>query len=220
MTTILDYRPEVAAAVADGSLDLGLSEDTRAELRRIDQRFMLLVAPLTHVDSLTEAEALGTKVEGEYFQLVELWAQTLRKSGIDPAKFGLMAYGRSIAAHRMLVENESDPQRWQGILDSEAAFMDWIARHLASNPTTPQFQRNDQLVGEATLPYVRYSLAKHTISAAFAKTSTPSPQTVSVLIDLADLYMTQIEDIFLATAEYVDDGERISLAEVRADLGL
>ena len=220
MTTIWDYRPEVAAAVADGSLGIGLSEDALASIRHNQEQALVLLTPLTQVESLAKAEALCAKVEGEYFQLIELWAQTLRESGIDPAKFGLMAYGRTIATERMLVENESDPQRWQGILDSEVAFMDWIARHLASDRTTPQFQRNDELAGEATLPYVRYSLAKHAIAVAFAITPTPSTQTVSVLIDLADLYMTQIEDIFLAAAEYDDDGERISLAEVRADLGL
>ena len=69
MTTIFDFRPEVAEALANGSLDVGLAEKVRALLRRDVDRIVELIVPLTWVESLTEAEAHTDTVVVEFSRL-------------------------------------------------------------------------------------------------------------------------------------------------------
>ena len=221
MTTILDFRPEVAAAVADGSLDVGLSDAAVAALRGIYERNLLLIEPITHVNTLEQAESLVVKAIAQYVGLIEEWGQTLREHGVDPVQFGLTHYDKSQLDKGLSALSKSDRELWEPVLQSEAEFLAWNSRHLAQPRDSDEFQRNDELVGEALGSFLAYLMAKNGLIIVLNEPDKSSPQTVAVLTQLADNCMTEVEDVFLAHADYgEDDGQRVSLDEVRANLGL
>ena len=221
MTTIWDLQPEAVAALKEGSLWSGLSADARAALVRIYDRTTALVTPLTRVESLEGAETLAASAEAEYQSLIEQWRQTLRASGITPAQFAAEQRKKSLLSQYFIIFSKYDRERWQGVLTSEAGYVAWIDRSLAVEPADDEGEEFNRLAEATTGPFSRYLLAKHAVVTLFAMTPTPLPQTLSVLTELADRCMTEVEDAFLAQAERDDDeGGVVPLAEVRADLGL
>ena len=221
MTTIVDYRPEVAAAVADGSLDIGLPDAALASLRRINDEIEALAAPLSRVSSLSEAEALATSGETEYRRLGEQWVATLHDLDVSPTEYAEAEKGKVPSVQRVVLPDDRDDEHWQGVLDSEEGYVAWIERQLIEEQTDDERQKNDVLAKETRGPFLRYLLVKRALVSALASVPGPSPQTISVLTALADKCMTEVEDVFLAQADYgEDDGQRVSLEEFRANLAL
>ena len=221
MTTIWDYRPEVAAAVADGSLGIGLPDAALASLRRISDEIEALAVPLSRVSSLSEAEALATAGETEYRRLSEQWVATLQDLDVSPSEYAEAEKAKVPSVQRVVLPRDRDNEQWQGVLDSEEGYVAWIERQLIEEQTDDERQKNDVLAKETKGPFLRYLLVKRALVSALASVPGPSPQTISVLAALADNCMTEVEDVFLAEADYgEDDGQTVSLADVRADLGI
>ncbi|MCY4623482.1 MAG: hypothetical protein OXC99_00515 [Chloroflexi bacterium] len=222
MTTILDYRPEIAAAVADGSLDVGLSADALTSLRQIHERMVALVAPLTRVKSLSEAEALATNNESEYLRLAEEWSRLVGASGFSQPKTQEV----NAALYDIRLPNVDDQDQWLSTLQSVKAFLEWarkLDRRLDSNELISQDEllKFDRLFSSLHRPWGRYVMADMAISLVVAKPSDSSPNAIPLLARLADQCITEVEDLFLAEADYGDDdGEHVSLEDVRANLGL
>ena len=74
--TLLAYRPELAIALEDDSDQSGLSQDVRAELKRIEEEMRTLVAPLTQVRSLSATEVLTASIAPAYIELAMQWGRT------------------------------------------------------------------------------------------------------------------------------------------------
>ena len=217
MTTIFDFRPEVAEALANGSLDVGLAEKVRALLRRDVDRIVELIVPLTWVESLTEAEAHTDTVVVEFSRLLMRVAEKLPRTDVSP---------RAADLTQMELERgepllHSADERWKGILQSEAACADWFARQALKVLDGDASRKIAQLNEQTRRPQSRFVMAKCALIAALTSADGASPETVSALTQLADDCMSEVEDVFLAQADYSeDDGETVSLAEVRAKLGL
>lgn len=220
MTTIWDFQPEVSAALVEGSFWSGLSADARAALWRIDEQTKAIVAPLTHIELLADAEAFVSSAEDEYRHLSEQWAKVLRDSGVSSSQLAEDYRVRSFALRDWQLPTVEDNERWQGVLDSEGVLVEWLERQQSLAPGSEARQMGNRLAGTTVAPLLRFLLVQRAIVLALASDSGSSHRTISVLTDLADKCMTEIEDVFLGAAEYDDDGETVSLAEVRADLGL
>ena len=222
MTTISDYRPEVAAAIADGSLDVGLSDDTRAELQRIHERMVALVTPMTRVVSASEAQTLAASGEAEYLRLAEVWSEVLMHSGFTlPQTDDVDA-----ALYEVHLPDAHYEEQWQGTLQSARAYLEWamrLDRRLDSNEDTTKDEllRLDGLFSALHGPWGRYVMADLAIRLVLAEAPGSSPTAIPALTELADNCMTEVEDVFLAEEDYSkDDGQTVSLANIRANLGL
>ena len=221
MTTIWDFQPEVTATLTEGSFWSGLSADARAALWRTDEQTQALVAPLTRVESLAEAEALVSSTEVGYRRLAEQWAKVLRDSDVSATQLADDYRERNSALRDWQLPSIDDNERWQGVLDSEGAYVAWLTRQQGLAPSSDARLRGNQVAEETNEPLLRFLLVKRALVLAMASVPGPSPKTISALTTLVDQYMTQIEDIFLGRAgRDDDDGEVVPLAEVRADLGL
>lgn len=217
MTTVLDYRPEVAAAVADGSLHVGLSEDDLASLQRDLKRIAEILVPLTWAASLADAEKLTAANEAEFSLLVGKIAESLRSAGASAQADELTRKEIGLGEPLLCRADE----RWQGILQSEAAYTDWFARQAAIAPADDTPHEIARLDEETRRPYSRFIMAKSALNVALTSADDASPAIVSALTELADNCMTEVEDVFLAHADYGDDdGGTVSYEEVRARLGL
>ena len=164
MTTILDYRPEVAAAVADGSLDVGLPAAALASLRRINDKIEALTTPLSRVSSLSEAEALATEGETEYRRLGEQWVATLHDLGVSPSKYAEAERERVSSVQRLVLPDSEDNEQWQGVLDSEEGYVAWIKRQIAEEQTDDERQKNEILANETTGSFLALSLGEACLS--------------------------------------------------------
>ena len=222
MTTILDYRPEVAEALADGSLVVGLSQDTLDSLQRINEAIEALVAPLTRVESLSEAEALAANSESEYLRLAEEWSALLVDSDFsmpDASEVDSTLYD-------LHLPNVDDQEQWLGTLQSAHAYLEWakeLDRRLDSTEKISQQEllRLDAFFSVLHGPWGRYVMTRLAMRLVLANSPSSSPHAIPFLTRLADLCMTEVEDMFLAEADYgEDDGQTVLLADVRADLGL
>ena len=217
MTTILDYRPELAAAVADGSLDVGLSKGARAVLKRDMERIVEIVVPLMSVESLPDAEAHTSAAEAEFSSLLMRVAEALPKAGLSSHAADLTQ--KELERGEPLLH--SVDERWEGILQSEAACADWFTRQTLKILDDDASQKVAHLTEQTRRPQSRFVMAKCALIAALTSKGGASPQTVSALTELADKCMTEVEDVFLAQADYgEDDGQRVSLEEFRANLAL
>ena len=218
MTTILDYRPEVAAAIADGSLAGDIPHDARIVVARIRERVEALVAPLTRVESLADAQALAATGEVEYLHLMEEYDKAI--SGSSVLQFEV-ADGPGVGADLRL-PNADDDERWQGALQSGEGYFDWLGRQLRNGQSDDERRQSNEIIKETLGPIGRFLLAKLALVTAFATAPPPSPATVSSLAQLADECMTEVEDVFLAHADYREDDavEPVPYEEVRANLGL
>ena len=221
MATILDYRPEVATAISEGKLEVSLSEDARATLGRINDRIVALVTPLTCVVSLSDAQMLvATKID-EYLRLAKQWTDILLDAGVSVAEFEEGNVG-----HFAHLPNDDDNERWQGALQSAAAYLDWahrVNKRLDSGEeiVEEELRKVDWVMTEVYSPLARFEMAKHAIKRVLAKSSGSSSSALSALAQLADNCMTEVEDVFLAQADYgEDDGQRVSFEEFRANLAL
>ena len=221
MTTIFDHRPEIATAVADGSLGLGLPDSALASLRRINDKVEALTTPLTQVTSCSEAEALATASESEYRRLGEEWVGTLRNLDVSPADYAVAERENGPLVQRIALPDKGENEDWQGVLDSEEGYVAWAERQLIEEQNDAERQRNEILAEKTRGPFLRYLLVKRALVSAMASEPGPTSQTISALAEYADMCMTEVEDVFLASADYgEDDGERVSLEDVRANLGL
>lgn len=217
MTTVLDYRPEVAAAVVDGSLDVGISEEALASLQRDLRRVAEILVPLTCVSSLPDAEKLAATNEAEFSLLVKEIAESLHSAGVSTQADEFTR--KEVALGEPLLRRADE--RWQGILQSEAAYTDWFTRQTAIAPVGDVPRKIAQLDEETRRPYSRFIMAKSALNVALTSADGASPAVVSALTELADNCMTEVEDVFLAQADYGDDdGETVSYEEVRARLDL
>ena len=217
MTTILDFRPEMAEALANGSLASGLSEKVRALLKRDTQRIVEIIVPLTFAESLTQAEAYATATEAEFTHTLLRVTESLRKVGASPHATELT--DKELEHGEPLLGNAD--ARWIGILQSESACSIWFARQALKILDEEESQKIARLTEATRRPQSRFVMAKCALIAALTSADGASPETVSALTQLADDCMSEVEDVFLAQADYSeDDGETVSLAEVRAKLGL
>ena len=221
MTTIWDLQPEVTATLTEGSFWRDLSPDARAALWRTDEQTQALVAPLTRVESLAEAEAFVNSAEAAYRRLTEQWGKLLQDHHVSAAQLADDYRERNSFLRDWQLADVDDNERLQGVLDSESALFAWLVRQQGLAPNSDERLRGNEVAAEASESLQRFLLVRRTLVLVMSSKLSPSPQTISVLTRLADQYMTQIEDIFMAHAERDDDeGEVVPLAEVRADLGL
>ncbi len=221
MTTIWDFQPEVTAALTEGSFWSGLSADARAALWRTDEQTQALVAPLTRVESLADAEAFVGTAEAKYRSLAEQWAKVLRDSGVSATQFADDYRERNSALRDWQLPSTDDNERWQGVLDSEGAYVAWLERQQSLAPSSDARLKGNQLAAKTTEPLVCFLMVKRALVLAMESDSGSSSITLTVLTEFADKCMTEVEDIFLGQKDLDDDdGEVVSLAEVRANLGL
>ena len=221
MTTIWDFQPEVAATLVEGSFWSGLPADARVALWKADERTKTLVAPLTRVESLADAEAFVSSAEAEYRGLAEQWAKVLRESGVSATQLADDYRDRNSALRDWQLPSTNDNERWQGVLDSEGAYVAWLERQQSLAPSSDARLKGNQLAAKTTEPLLRFLMVKRALVLAMESDSGSSPMTLTVLTEFADKCMTEVEDIFLGQADPDDDdGEGVPLAEVRAKLGL
>ena len=221
MTTIFDHRPEIATAVVDGSLGLGLPDAALDSLRRINDEIEALIAPLTQVTSLAEAAKLSEASEDAYRRLGEEWVTTLQKLDVAPADYAVAEKKHGPVVQRFALPDDGENEKWQGVLDSEEGYVSWVERQLIEGLSDATRQKDEKMAKETRGPFLRYLLAKRALVATLAADPGSFPQTISALAEYADMCMTEVEDVFLAHADYGDDdGETVSYEEVRARLGL
>ena len=148
MTTIWDFQPEVTAALTEGSFWSGLSADARAALWKADERTKTLVAPLARVESLADAEAFVSSVEAEYRGLAEQWAKALRDSGVSATQLADDYRERNSALRDWQLPSTNDNERWQGVLDSEGAYVAWLERQQSLAPSSDARLKGNQLAAK------------------------------------------------------------------------
>ena len=105
----------------------------------------------------------------------------------------------------MVLDDWAPANVFRDVLDSEEGYVAWIERQLIEEQTDDERQKNDVLAKETRGPFLRYLLVKRALVSALASVPGPSPQTISVLTALADKCMTEVEDVFLAEADYGED---------------
>ena len=220
MSTILDFVHSATASHSEECLPSGLSADMQATLRRIEQREVEILFPLTNAVRIEEVRHFAEAGEIEYRQLVEQWHTAFQDVGILPSAPAESEGEAPLDGQWIRLPDDTDNERWQGALESEAAFVAWIEAHGASTSDDEEKQQSLPLQ-DIFGPFMRFQMAKRAILLAVASPLGVNPQTVSALAEFADDCMTEVEDAFLANADYgEDDGERVSLEDLRANLGL
>ena len=155
--------------------------------------------------------------ESEFSQLLFHVAESLRSAGASPQATEIT--GRELEQGEPLLSDADT--RWNGILQSEAACSAWFTRQTLKILDKEESQKIDRLTQLTQRPLSCFVMAKCALIAALTSQDGASPQTISALTELADNCMIEVEDLFMAEADYgEDDGQRISLEEFRANLGL
>ena len=221
MTTILEFVHSAATPHTSESLPAGLADHVQAALHSIEEREVEILFPLTIASTLVEAEKLALAGETEYRRLVEEWIAVRQEAGILPAVSTGTDIGSASDAQWTQLPDTMDNDRWQGALQSEAAYVAWMKRQVAVSVRDAEQEQEGLPFGEAVGPFLRFQMTKWALLLALASPLSLPPQNISALSQLADKCMTEVEDIFLGQAETDDDdGEVVPLAEVRANLGL
>lgn len=220
MTTISNFVHIATVPHLDEHLTGGISKRAQEVLRRIEEREVEILFPLTNASTLAEAEELATASETEYRRLVERWISTLQEAGVEPVESADVDIGVAYDIQGTHLNDSEDNERWQGALQSEAAYVAWLRRQVAEGNGEAKQEPQNWLFEETVGPFLRFQMAKRALLVGMASPIGLSPQTVSSLAEFADNCMTEVEDVFLGTAEYNTNDETVSFEEIRAELGL
>ena len=221
MTTISEFVHIATVPHPDEQLPEGISKSVQAELRRIEDREVEILFPLTNASTLAKAGELAAANESEYRQLVERWIATLQEATVDPTESAGVDRELTSDTQAVHLAVPEDNERWQGALQSEAGYVAWLRRQVSEGNSEVEHAQPNQLFEETVGPFLRFLMAKRALLLGMASPLGLSPETVSSLAELADNCMIEVEDLFMAEADYgEDDGQRVSLEEVKANLGL
>lgn len=216
--TLLAYRPDLGAALADDPSSTGLAEGTRDAVRMLQAQLVELTRPLTSVHSMPAAEKLVASILPDYVKLAIRWAEILSDVAPHETSENLgSAFAESIRESSLI--SGAVRGQLEGVLESSDAYFAWFAR-IRQTSLDPEGSVTSVVEGVRD-SVARGELALNAIESVLVGTVDAAPEAIPILTELADRCWTEVEDYFLSLTEYGDDkGDTVPLSEVRADLGL
>ncbi len=223
MVSVLDYPLPLIDDGEIGKTFQSLPEEARRQLISLANSLAKQLSPLCQAGDRKRLEYLADDLLPKFESLLQAIVESLQASGLsNEAILELSKAGRSelhtFIDKRQNVLGKENAESLIGTMDSLEGFLDWIQKSLYPNPTKEDIELFDSVYKYSVASYMLMVSVQLILSEKVKST----PETLSLLCEAANDYMTEVEDRFLATSSDLEETteEDVPLKHVREHLGI